>query len=185
MSEHQKEIEELKKHFPHRYTNPIVDPTVFRAPGSQVIGDVVIGKESSIWFNSVIRADVNYIRIGERTNIQDFTMVHESYKASPTIIGNSVTVGHSVLLHACTVRDFALIGMGSILLDDVEIGEFVLLGAGSLVTQGTKIPAGSKAFGRPAKVVGQLTEEEKEKLRFSADHYVRLAQTYRFATPPF
>lgn len=106
--------------------------------------------------------------------------MHESFKASPCIIGNDVTVGHSVVLHACTIGNFALIGMGSVVLDDAEIGEFVLLGAGSLVTQGTKIPARSKAFGRPAKVVGQLTDEEIEKLRFSANHYVELAKTYRY-----
>jgi gamma-carbonic anhydrase len=143
-----------------------------------VLGDVTIGKESSLWFNSVVRGDVNYIRIGEKTNIQDLTLIHESYKKAPTIIGNSVTIGHSVVLHACTVGDFSLVGMGSVILDEAELGEYVLLGAGSLVTQGTKIPARSKAFGRPAKVVGTLTEEEIKFLTFSAEHYVRLSRTY-------
>jgi len=189
MSEHLKPqstlpltLEELKAHFPHRYKQPSIDPSVFVAPGSHVIGDVSIGKLSSIWFNCVIRGDVNYIRIGEKTNIQDLTLIHESYKKSPTIIGNSVTVGHSVVLHACKVGDFNLIGMGSIVLDEAELGDYVLLGAGSLVTQGTKIPPRSKAFGRPAKVVGTLTDEEIKFLTFSADHYVRLRQTYLSST---
>lgn len=148
------------------------------APGAQVHGDVEIGAESSVWFNSVIRGDVNYVRIGERTNIQDLSMIHVSYQASPTIIGNDVTIGHSVVLHACTIRDFALIGMGSIVLDDVEVGEFSLIGAGTLLTQKTKIPPRSKVIGRPGKVVGELTDAEIEKLRFSAGHYVRLSRTY-------
>lgn len=170
---------DLKKHFPFRYQPPKIDPSVFLAPGSHVHGDVWIGKESSIWFNCVLRGDVNYIRVGERTNIQDMSLVHVSYQANPTIIGNDVTVGHSVVLHACTIGNFALIGMGSVILDEAEIGDYVLLGAGSLVTQGTKIPPRTKAFGRPAKVVGELTDEELEHLRWSADHYVNLAKTYK------
>jgi carbonic anhydrase/acetyltransferase-like protein (isoleucine patch superfamily) len=181
MSEHPKNIltlEELKKTFPHRYHSPKIEPSVFVAPGSHILGDVTIAKESSVWFNCVIRGDVNYIRIGERTNIQDMTLIHESYQKSPTLIGNSVTVGHSVVLHACTIGDFCLVGMGSVILDEAELGDYVLLGAGSLVTQGTKIPPRSKAFGRPAKVVGKLTDEEIRFLKHSADHYVRLRQTY-------
>lgn len=175
MSEHQ-ESETL---FPCKFRMPKIDPSVFVAPGAHVIGDVEIGKDSNIWFNAVLRGDVNYIRIGEKTNIQDLTMIHVSYKASPTIVGNGVTVGHSVILHACTVKDYALIGMGSVVLDDVEIGELSLIGAGSLVTQGTKIPPRSKAFGRPAKVVAELTQKEIDHLRWSADHYVRLSRSYR------
>lgn len=167
-----------KRDYPHRFATPKIHTQALIFPGAQVWGDVEIGSESSIWFNSVVRGDVNYIRIGDRTNVQDLSMIHVSYKASPTIIGNDVTIGHSVVLHACTIRDFALVGMGSTVLDDVDIGEFVLLGAGSLVTQGTKIPARSKAFGRPAKVVGTLTDEEIERLRFSARHYVNLAKSY-------
>ncbi len=127
----------------------------------------------------MIRADVNFVRIGERTNIQDLTLIHESYQASPTLIGNDVTIGHSCVLHACTIKDFSMIGMGSTLLDDAELGEFVLLGAGSLVTQGMKIPAYSKVLGRPAKVVGKLTEAEIEKLKWLSQHYVKLSQIYR------
>jgi carbonic anhydrase/acetyltransferase-like protein (isoleucine patch superfamily) len=149
------------------------------ATGSHVVGDVWLGEESSVWFNSVLRGDVNYIRVGARTNIQDNSVVHVTFEGQPTIIGNDVTIGHSAIIHACTIHDFALIGMGCTVLDGAEIGEFVLLGAGSLVTQNTKIPSGMKAFGRPAKVVAPLTEEEREGLRFSSAHYVRLAKTYR------
>lgn len=141
-------------------------------------GDVIIGRESSIWFNTVIRADVNSVRIGERTNIQDLSLVHVTHEGHDTNIGNHVTVGHSVILHACTVRDFALIGMGSIILDGAEIGEYALVGAGSLVTQNMKIPPRVKAFGRPAKVVGELSEKEIEELRFSAQHYGDLSRLY-------
>src|SRR5438093_802843 len=94
---------ELREHFPHRFASPRLDPSVLVAPGAHVHGDVVVGKDSSIWFNCVLRGDVNYIRVGERTNIQDLTMIHVAYKGSPTIVGNSVTVGHGCILHACTV----------------------------------------------------------------------------------
>ena len=164
---------------PHRFLLPQIDPTVYLAPGSHVIGDVHIGRESSVWFNAIVRGDVNYVRIGERTNVQDGSIVHVSYRASPTIIGNDVTIGHGVILHACTVRDFALIGMGTQILDDVDVGEWSLVGAGSLLTQRMKIPPRSKVFGRPAKIVGEVSEKELEKLRWSPGHYVRLARTYR------
>jgi gamma-carbonic anhydrase len=175
---------ELKNRYPHRYRGPRIAPSVFLAPGSHVIGDVEIGEDSSLWFNSILRGDVNFIRVGARTNIQDLSIVHVSYQANPTIIGNDVTVGHSVILHACEVKDFALIGMGSVLLDGAVVGEFSLIGAGSLLTQNMQIPPYSKAFGRPAKVVGKLTQEEIEQLRFSAAHYVNLAKTYRESSTP-
>ena len=169
---------ELTELFPHRYHNPKIDPTAFVAPGVQLYGDVVIGQDSSLWFNSVLRGDVNFIRIGERTNIQDLSVVHVSYKGNPAIIGNEVTVGHSVIVHACTIGNSVLVGMGSVLMDEAEIGDFVIIGAGSLVTQKTKIPSGTKAFGRPAKVVGKLTQEEIERITWSANHYVKLSKTY-------
>jgi carbonic anhydrase/acetyltransferase-like protein (isoleucine patch superfamily) len=169
---------DLKRDYPHRFEIPQIHSSAKILTGAQVYGDVHIGKESSVWFNAVVRGDVNYIRIGEATNVQDLSLIHVSYKASPTIIGNGVTIGHSVVLHACTIRDFVLVGMGSVVLDDAEIGDYVILGAGSLVTPRTKIPSGSKAFGRPAKVVGQLTQEERDKIEFNARHYVNLAKTY-------
>jgi carbonic anhydrase/acetyltransferase-like protein (isoleucine patch superfamily) len=125
---------------------------------------------------------VNYIRIGERSNVQDLSMIHVSYKASPTIIGNDVTIGHCVMLHACTIGNFVLVGMQSVILDDVVLEDYVMIGAGSLVTPRTKIPAGSKAFGRPAKVVGELSEEERARIEFNARHYVNLAKSYNSQT---
>lgn len=169
---------DLKRDYPHRFQSPKIHPTARILSGVQLHGDVEIGKDSSLWFNAVVRGDVNYIKIGERTNIQDLSMIHVSYKASPAILGNDITIGHSVVLHACTIRDFVLVGMGSVILDDAEIGEYCIIGAGSLVTQKTKIPPGSKAFGRPAKVVGELTEAERAKIRFNALHYVNLAKAY-------
>lgn len=179
MTEHHDLQGDLKTLYPHKFTKPRIHPTVYLAPGSQVSGDVEVGQDSSIWYNTVLRGDVNFIRVGERTNIQDLTMVHVSFRTHPTIIGNDVTIGHSCVVHACTIGDFALIGMGSLILDGAEIGELVLLGAGSLVTGNTKIPPGTKAFGRPAKVVGDLTEKEIASLKFSAAHYQRLAESYR------
>ena len=149
------------------------------AEGVRIHGDVTVGKESSLWFNAVMRGDVHSITIGENTNIQDLSLIHVSYQAHSATIGNFVTVGHSVILHACKVGDYSLIGMGSIVLDGAEIGDHVLLGAGSLVTGNTKIPSGMKAFGRPAKVVGPISDEERKFLAWSAAHYVDLARTYR------
>ncbi len=169
---------DLKRDYPHRFESPQIHPAAFIFPGSQVYGDVHIGEESAIWFNSVVRGDVNYIRIGDRTNVQDLSLIHVSYKASPTILGNDVTIGHSVVLHACTIGNSVLVGMGSVVLDDAEIGDFVILGAGSLVTPRSKIPSGTKAFGRPAKVVAELTDEERARISFNARHYVNLAKSY-------
>lgn len=179
MSAHHDEIEERKALFPHRFKSPQIHSSVLQAPGSHIFGDVTIGVDSSIWFNAVLRGDVNYIRIGERTNIQDLSMVHVTHEGAACIVGNDVTVGHSAILHACHVGNSVLIGMGSVVLDGAEIGDHVILGAGSLVTQGTKIPSGSKAFGRPAKVVAQLTPEELAYIKISAQRYVQLAKTYR------
>ena len=165
--------------FPHRYNQAKIDPSAFIAPGAQVVGDVQIGKDASIWHNAVLRGDVHYLRVGDRTNIQDLSLLHASYETYPTIVGTDVTIGHSCIIHACTIGNFVLIGMGSIVMDGAEVGDFSIIGAGSLVTQRTKIPAYSKAFGRPAKVVGKLTEEEIEHLKWSADHYVHLAKTYK------
>lgn len=169
----------MHPYLPHLFHKPQIDPSVFVASGAKIIGDVHVGKDSSVWFNTVIRGDVNYVRVGERTNIQDLTLIHESYQGSPTLIGNDVTIGHSCVLHACTVKDFCMVGMGSTILDDAELGEFVLLGAGSLVTQGMKVPSYSKVLGRPAKVVGKLSQEEIEKLKWLSQHYIQLSQIYR------
>ncbi|MGL6107943.1 gamma carbonic anhydrase family protein [Romboutsia sp.] len=157
---------------------PKIDETVFVAETADIIGKVTIGKNANIWYNTVMRADEHEITIGENTNIQDGTVVHTAWDA-PTIIGNNVTVGHKALIHGCKIGDNTLIGMGSIVLDGAEIGEYTLLGAGSLVPPGKKIPSGVLALGSPAKVIRELSKEEKENLVQSALKYVKTANNYK------
>jgi carbonic anhydrase/acetyltransferase-like protein (isoleucine patch superfamily) len=156
---------------------PRLDPSVYIAPGVQLIGDVTIGRESSVWFNSVLRADNAQIRIGERTNIQDGCTLHVDPE-TPLIIGKRVSVGHNAILHGCTIGDGALIGMGAIVLNGAEIGEQSLVAAGSLIPEGKKIPARSLVMGSPGKVVRELTEEDLAKLVFTSDHYVQQSRRY-------
>ena len=151
---------------------------VFLAETCAVIGDVVIGEESSIWYGTVVRGDVMPIRIGARTSIQDNTVIHVTSDFSGTIIGSDCTVGHSAIIHACTVEDFCLIGMGSILLDGAVIGRGSLVGAGALVTPGTVIPPGSLVVGAPAKVKRPINDKEREQIAYGAQHYVELARRY-------
>lgn len=158
---------------------PTIDPTVFIADGVHIIGDVVIGRDSSVWYNTVIRGDVNFIRIGERTNIQDNTVVHVTNRKFPTHIGSNVTVGHSAVIHACTINDYSLIGMGAVILDDAKIGPFALVAAGAVVPMGMVVPEGVLAAGVPAKIIRPLTEDEKAFLRQSAQNYVDYVATYR------
>lgn len=155
----------------HHYKNmvPQIHKSVFVAENATIIGDVTIDEGSSIWFQTVIRGDVAPTRIGKRVNIQDLSLVHQSPN-KPVIIEDDVTVGHQVTLHACTLRKNSLIGMGSLILDGAEIGEGAYIGAGSLVTPGTKIPPNTMAFGRPARVVRELNEndlKEMERIRQS------------------
>ncbi|MGL5315778.1 MAG: gamma carbonic anhydrase family protein [Peptostreptococcaceae bacterium] len=157
---------------------PKIDKTVFIAETADIIGKVTIGKNSNIWYNTVMRADVNTITIGESTNIQDGSVVHVADEF-PVIIGDNVTVGHKALVHGCKVGNNTLIGMGSIVLDGAEIGEYTLLGAGSLVPPGKKIPSGVLALGSPAKVIRELSEEEKQNLVKSALKYVETANNYK------
>jgi carbonic anhydrase/acetyltransferase-like protein (isoleucine patch superfamily) len=140
---------------------------------------VVIGANSSVWYGTVIRGDVMPIRVGERTSIQDNTVIHVTSDFSGTIIGSDCTVGHSAIIHACTVEDFCLIGMGSIILDGARIGRGSLVGAGALVTPGTDIPPGSLVVGSPAKVKRPVNDKEREQIAYGAQHYVELAQRYR------
>ena len=164
----------------HPYQNkwPVLEEGVFVAEGAQVIGDVVLGKGSSLWFNAVVRGDVHYIRIGARTNIQDNSVIHVTSGTHPTIVGDEVTVGHRVILHGCRVQDRALVGMGSIILDGAVLGEESFIGAGSLVTHGTEIPPRVLALGSPCKVKRDLTPEEIRHLKESAQNYFELAQRY-------
>jgi carbonic anhydrase/acetyltransferase-like protein (isoleucine patch superfamily) len=162
-----------------RDQSPRVHPSCFIEDSAQVIGDVEVGEDSSVWFNSVVRGDVNAIRIGRRTNIQDLTMIHVTTARHTTLLGDDVTVGHRVVLHGCTVGNRVLVGMGSIVMDGVEIGDDCIIGAGSLLTPGTKVPPGSLVLGAPAKVKRPLTEEEKATLLESAKHYVHIAAEHR------
>lgn len=145
--------------YPYKGKHPQIDPSAFIADYATVTGDVKIGAESSIWFNTVVRGDVAPTVIGNKTNIQDLCMLHQS-PDNPLILEDNVTIGHQVTLHSCIVRKNALIGMGSIILDGAEIGEGAFVGAGSLVPQGKVIPPGKLAFGRPAKVIRDLTEDD-------------------------
>ncbi len=148
------------------------------APGADVIGNVSLGRDASVWYGCVLRGDVMPIEIGARTNIQDVCVVHVTSGEASTTIGADVTVGHRAILHGCTVEDHCLIGMGAILLDDVVIGEYSLVGAGALLTPGTVVPPGSLVLGAPAKVVRELTEEERRSIDESAEHYVELARRH-------
>ena len=158
---------------------PKIHSTAFIAEDVNVIGDVEIGEDASIWFGSVLRGDVSYIRIGARTNIQDMTMIHVSSTFGPTIIEDEVTVGHRVTLHGCYVERQCLIGMGAIVMDEARIGEQTIIGAGSLVSPGTIIPPRVLALGSPAKVKRDLTEDEIAYLDKSWRNYVELKNQYR------
>ncbi|MFL5318974.1 MAG: gamma carbonic anhydrase family protein [Myxococcaceae bacterium] len=160
---------------------PKIPESCFVEASAQVLGDVVLGEESSIWFNCVVRADVNPIRIGARTNIQDLTMVHVLSKKHGTSIGDDVTVGHHVVLHGCTVGSRVLIGMGAILMDGVEVGDDCIIAAGALLSPGTKIPSGSLAIGSPAKVKRALSAEERAFLTESARNYVGYSKEHKLA----
>ena len=163
---------------PYKGIHPKLHPTVFVVETAVIIGDVEIGEYSSIWFNAVVRGDVHYIRIGDRTNIQDLCMLHVTKDTHPLILGNDITVGHSVTLHGCTIKDRCLIGMGTTILDGAVVGEDCIIGAGALVTEGAVIPPGTLAIGMPAKPKRDLTEKEIARIRQSAQNYIDYARTY-------
>lgn len=163
----------------YRDKKPVVDGSVFIAPGAYVIGDVVIGNGSSVWYNTVIRGDVNYIRIGRYTNIQDLSVVHVTTEKFPTIIGDYVTIGHGAIVHGCVIGNYCLIGMGSVILDGAKISDYTLVAAGSLVPPGKEFPSGVLIMGAPARVVRELTEEERKSIEESAYHYFELAKSYQ------
>ena len=158
--------------------DPTIDPTAYVAPGATVIGDVRMGPRSSIWPGAVARGDINYIEIGEGSNVQDGTIVHLA-DDFPVIIGRHVTIGHAAIIHACVIEDECLIGMGSTILDGAVIGHHSIIGANALVTQGTIIPPGSMALGAPAKVVKTLTVAQQAGLRKWAEKYVTVSKAYR------
>jgi carbonic anhydrase/acetyltransferase-like protein (isoleucine patch superfamily) len=157
---------------------PKIAGSAFIADTALVIGDVEIGEDASVWFGAVIRGDVNYIRIGARTNIQDMTMIHVRSKTHATILEDEITVGHRVTLHGCHVESRCLIGIGAIVMDGVRVGNNSLVGAGSLLTPGTQIPPRSLVLGSPARVKRELTDEELAYLDRSWQNYVELKKHY-------
>lgn len=164
---------------PFRGVHPQIHPTAYVEPSAQVIGDVHLGEEASIWCNCTIRGDIHYIRIGDRANVQDNSVIHVRNGSHPTILEAEVTVGHSATLHGCYVERGCLIGIGAILLDDVRIGEMSLVAAGSLVSPGTIIPPGSLVMGFPAKVKRPLTDKEVSDLEVFWKNYVEYTREYR------
>ncbi len=163
---------------------PTVHPSCFLAAGSRVIGDVVLEENVSIWFNVVIRGDVERIRIGKNTNIQDNVVIHVTHFKNPTKVGENVTVGHSAVLHGCTVEDGALIGMNAVVLDRAVIGKGALVAAGAVVTPGTHIPDGMLAAGIPAKAVRPLKDGERQMVEEGSTNYMMYVQHYRDELPP-
>jgi carbonic anhydrase/acetyltransferase-like protein (isoleucine patch superfamily) len=163
---------------PFRGVHPQIHPTAFVEESAHVIGDVHLGEESSIWFNTVVRGDVHYIRIGDRSNVQDNSVIHVRNDSHPTILEDEVTVGHSVTLHGCYVEQGALIGIGSIVLDDARIGALSIVAAGSLVSPGTVVPPRSLVMGTPAKVKRELTETEVDQLSIFWKNYVEYTRAY-------
>lgn len=164
---------------PYKGVLPTIHPDAFIAPGAVVIGDVHIGAFTNVWFGVVIRGDVNTIRIGERTNIQDGTIVHVTRQTGPTRIGSGVTIGHQALLHACTVHDDAFIGMGSTLLDFSEVQSGGFLAAGAVLTPRKVVKSGELWGGNPAKMMRELSAEEKAFIPISAENYVRHVPEYK------
>lgn len=162
----------------YKGNTPKIDESAFIAQNATVIGDVEIGEQSSVWFGTVLRGDIAPIRIGSQTNIQDLSILHET-PDMPLVIEDNVTVGHKVTLHSCTIRKNALIGMDSTVLDGAVIGENAFIGAGSLVTPGTEIPANTLAFGRPARVVRDLTDEDLEEMKRINETYVNHIPHYK------
>lgn len=169
---------------PYRGIAPQIGREVYLHPTASVIGDVVIGDHASVWPGVVIRGDVNHVRIGYGTNVQDLSILHVSHKSgwdpagSPLIIGANVTIGHKVILHGCTIEDESLIGMGSIVMDKVLVQKHVLLGAGSLVPEGKVLESGFLYYGSPAKKVRPLSGAEIAHFIYSANHYIKLKNDY-------
>jgi carbonic anhydrase/acetyltransferase-like protein (isoleucine patch superfamily) len=159
--------------------SPSIAPSAWIAPGAVVTGDVWIGAGSSVWFQSVVRGDVNFIRIGARTNIQDLSMVHVTGGTHPCIVGDDVTVGHRVVLHGCTVGDRCLVGIGAIVLDGAVLEPESMVGAGALVPPGFVVPSGKLVLGAPCKVKRDLTPEERAFFVSSSGRYASYAARYR------
>jgi gamma-carbonic anhydrase len=167
-----------------RGVRPSIGEGVYVDPSAQVIGDVTLDAHASVWMGSVLRGDINSIRIGARTNIQDNCVVHVTGGAHPTVVAEDVTVGHSVTLHGCTIGRLCLIGMGATILDGVSIGEGSVVGAGSLLPEGMTVPPGRLVMGVPARVLRETSPEERERIRQAGEHYVELKEAHRADVGP-
>lgn len=163
---------------------PQYDDSNFIAETAVVIGDVTLGRRASVWHHVTLRGDVNWIRIGAASNVQDNTVVHVTHGTAPTDIGNHVTIGHSAIIHGCTIEDNVLVGMGATVMDHAVIGRDSIVGARALVTQRTEVPPRSLVLGHPATVVRELTDEEVATIRPYADNYVRYSAIHRGAEQP-
>jgi gamma-carbonic anhydrase len=161
----------------HHGVEPTIHPSAFVAEGACLIGEVELAEESNIWFNAVLRGDINWIRVGRRSNVQDGAVVHVT-RQLPVEIGEEVTVGHRVMLHGCRIEACSLIGMGAIVLDNARVGPFAIVAAGSVVREHFVVPEGVLVAGVPAKVIRTLTDDERLMLRQSADNYVHYARSY-------
>ena len=173
-------LQQIKKEqqlFPYKNILPKLHESVFLAPGVKVIGDVEIGEYSSVWYNSVVRGDVHYIKIGSYTNIQDCSMLHVTNDKYPLNIGNRVTIGHSVKLHGCKLNDLCLIGIGAIILDGAVVQEKGMVAAGAVVRPNFVVPSGKLVAGVPAKVIRDLTDDEIAEFDISAERYVQYTKT--------
>lgn len=163
---------------------PQFDDSNFIAPSADVIGDVRLGKGASIWFNCTVRGDVNWIEIGEASNVQDNTVIHVTNRTAPTKIGDRVTIGHAAVIHGCTIEDDVLIGMGAMILDHAVIGHDSIVGAKALVTMRTVVPPRSLVLGQPAKVIRELTDEEVASIRTFSENYLKYSAIYRGVDKP-
>lgn len=158
---------------------PKIDPSAFICEGVKIIGDVEVGKDASIWYNCVVRGDVHYIKIGEGTNIQDLSMLHVTNQKYSLVIGNYISVGHSVSLHGCTIKDHCLIGIGANILDGALVNSNCLVAAGTLVKEGFEVPEGTLVAGVPGKVIRDLKPEEIEKVKQNANNYIKYVSEFR------
>ncbi|WP_085992293.1 gamma carbonic anhydrase family protein [Oceanobacillus senegalensis] len=163
---------------PYSDKQPIIHNTVFIAPGAHLIGDISIGKESSIWFNSVLRGDEDSITIGEKCSIQDNSTIH-LYEGCPVVVEDMVTVGHNAILHGCHIGKRSIIGMGATILDHAEIGEECIIGANTLIPQGKKIPPRSLVVGSPGKIVRELTDKDLDLINLSIDTYIKKGKDFK------
>ena len=162
----------------HHGVFPRIHPSAFLAEDAWIIGDVEVGEESSVWYGAVLRGDINRIRVGRRSNVQDGCVFHVTH-AEAVDIADEVTIGHRAVVHGCSIGSQSLIGMGAVVLDRARVGRYALVGAGSVVREGFRVPDGTLVAGVPAKVVRELTEEERRSIVESAAHYVAYASSYR------